>query len=454
MANKKISDLPVAVSANDSDMLEANQAGTSRSVTRTQLLAAEVTARAAADTTLTNSVNTLTSTKAALAGPTFTGVPAAPTAALGTNTTQISTTAFVQAALAGRIKDDGTVAMAADLSMASNQITNLGTPSAGTDAANKTYVDGQRDTCIRKLQDYDPTATGAYPTTYDSAAIEAGAAYYITVAGNIGPATVVPVSIGDVIIARVDAAGNVHASWSIINKNVETASTTVVGIVELATDVETLALSSTTVVVTPSNLAALDASTTQVGLVELATDAELLTGTDTVRPIVPSSLAAGYSAWRVFLGIADVINIASGTWAVTRIAQGDYVYRKVAANNTSVIGIDITEAYRTAASRGFRLDNFSVIHRNITADLDAHSVTLDEIDYSHSSPVTVTSVTLNGAGALPVGQDADPQVTTCEVTTPAYFNGNKYVMEITVDAAAGSVYDFIGVQLAFTRTIF
>lgn len=39
-------------------------------------------------------------TKADLAGPTFTGTPAAPTAAAGTNTTQLATTAFVQAALA------------------------------------------------------------------------------------------------------------------------------------------------------------------------------------------------------------------------------------------------------------------------------------------------------------------------------------------------------------------
>ena len=37
---------------------------------------------------------------ALLAGPTFTGVPSAPTASIGTNTTQIATTAFVQAALA------------------------------------------------------------------------------------------------------------------------------------------------------------------------------------------------------------------------------------------------------------------------------------------------------------------------------------------------------------------
>jgi hypothetical protein len=38
-------------------------------------------------------------TRAALASPTFTGTPAAPTAAVGTNTTQLATTAFVKAAL-------------------------------------------------------------------------------------------------------------------------------------------------------------------------------------------------------------------------------------------------------------------------------------------------------------------------------------------------------------------
>jgi len=45
-------------------------------------------------TTVTNSI----ATKAPLADPSFTGVPAAPTAATGTNTTQLATTAFVTAA--------------------------------------------------------------------------------------------------------------------------------------------------------------------------------------------------------------------------------------------------------------------------------------------------------------------------------------------------------------------
>ena len=49
---------------------------------------------AALNTTLTTSI----ATKAPLAAPAFTGIPAAPTAASGTNTTQLATTAFVEAA--------------------------------------------------------------------------------------------------------------------------------------------------------------------------------------------------------------------------------------------------------------------------------------------------------------------------------------------------------------------
>lgn len=46
-----------------------------------------------------NNIATAVATKADIADPTFTGVPAAPTASAGTSTTQIATTAFVIAAL-------------------------------------------------------------------------------------------------------------------------------------------------------------------------------------------------------------------------------------------------------------------------------------------------------------------------------------------------------------------
>ncbi len=46
-----------------------------------------------------NNISVAIATKADLASPTFTGTPAAPTASSGTNSTQLATTAFVQAAL-------------------------------------------------------------------------------------------------------------------------------------------------------------------------------------------------------------------------------------------------------------------------------------------------------------------------------------------------------------------
>ena len=60
-------------------------------------LAAALNDDANFSTTVTNSL----ATKAPLASPAFTGIPNAPTASSGTNTTQIATTAFVQAAVSG-----------------------------------------------------------------------------------------------------------------------------------------------------------------------------------------------------------------------------------------------------------------------------------------------------------------------------------------------------------------
>jgi hypothetical protein len=56
---------------------------------------------------VTSSIQTQIDTKAPLASPTFTGVPAAPTAAASTNTTQVATTAFVRAEVAALVNSAG-----------------------------------------------------------------------------------------------------------------------------------------------------------------------------------------------------------------------------------------------------------------------------------------------------------------------------------------------------------
>ena len=56
---------------------------------------------------VTSAIQTQLNAKAALASPTFTGTPKAPTASAGTNTTQLATTAFTTTAVSDRIKVTG-----------------------------------------------------------------------------------------------------------------------------------------------------------------------------------------------------------------------------------------------------------------------------------------------------------------------------------------------------------
>jgi hypothetical protein len=73
---------------------------------------------------------------APIASPIFTGVPAGPTAANGTNTTQLATTAYV---LATRI--DQFLSPNVDVSWNNRKITGLLDPTGAQDAATKSYVD-------------------------------------------------------------------------------------------------------------------------------------------------------------------------------------------------------------------------------------------------------------------------------------------------------------------------
>ncbi len=102
--------------------------------------------------------------KAPLASPTLTGTPAAPTASGGTNTTQIATTAFVQAALSG-------VASGLNFKGVTDCSTNPNYPSAVK-----------------------------------------GDLYIVSVAGKIGGGSGISVEVGDWYLATADNAGGTEAS--------------------------------------------------------------------------------------------------------------------------------------------------------------------------------------------------------------------------------------------------
>ena len=92
--------------------------------------------------------------KAPLAGPTFTGVPKAPTAAAGTNTTQLATTAFVKAAVtAGTPDASETVKGIVELATAAETTT-------GTDTTRAVHPAGLKVELDKKANLASPTFTG------------------------------------------------------------------------------------------------------------------------------------------------------------------------------------------------------------------------------------------------------------------------------------------------------
>lgn len=101
----------------------------------------------------------------------------------------------------------------------------------------------------------DCSANPNYP------AADAGAVYKISVAGKIGGGSGVNVQAGDTLYCITDssASGNhatVGANWVVVQLNLEAASETVAGFVELATDAETQTGSDTARAITPANLTA------------------------------------------------------------------------------------------------------------------------------------------------------------------------------------------------------
>jgi len=107
------------------------------------------------------------------------------------------------------------------------------------------------------------------------------------------------------------------------------ASTTVPGIVELATDAETITGTDTVRAVTPASLAAASttlvpaASDTVAGRVELATNAETITGTDTVRAVTPAGFAAAFDSRLGTKGLDALSDVIITSAAIGHILQHD-----------------------------------------------------------------------------------------------------------------------------------
>ena len=117
--------------------------------------------------------DTATALKADIAGPTFTGTPAAPTASAGTNTTQLATTAFVTTAVANTIDAaPGALNTLNELAAALNDDASFSTTVTNLINANETHIDNAVTlTGVAKDSTHLGTFTGA--TITDNQTIKA-----------------------------------------------------------------------------------------------------------------------------------------------------------------------------------------------------------------------------------------------------------------------------------------
>ena len=107
----------------------------------------------------------------------------------------------------------------ADISVNSKKLTSVATPTAGTDATNKTYVDGLVVGLIDDRGNYDASGN-VYPSTGGSGtggAILKGDLWYISVAGVLGG---VAVNIGDSVRALVDTPAQTGSNWNVLESNI------------------------------------------------------------------------------------------------------------------------------------------------------------------------------------------------------------------------------------------
>jgi len=148
---------------------------------------------------------------ATVASPTFTGIPAAPTAALGTNTTQLATTAFVSAAVADLVASaPSTLNTLNELATALGNDANFST-TITTSLGNKLNTSGGTLTgalSITSSTASSSSTTGALIVTGGvgiGGALNAGAPSKITVSDTTAYATNVGYSPSDVLyLANTD----------------------------------------------------------------------------------------------------------------------------------------------------------------------------------------------------------------------------------------------------------
>jgi hypothetical protein len=238
---------------------------------------------------------------------------------------------------------------------------NASSTTLATSSAIKTYIDGQVGE-LGNLEGGWDASSGSFPVgSTPVSGTKKGDYWYVTTAGTTGG---IVFNVGDVIIANKNAASTSSAAdWIALEVNRGQASTTVLGLVTLATDAEVQTGTDSNKAITPSSLSARTATETRTGLAEIATQAEVGAGTDDTRFITPLKLVTylqGYvGGYATSIGdgsatsfaLSHGLNSSDVVVSVYDNATKEEVITDVAITSASVVTVSFAVAPTTNAYR-------------------------------------------------------------------------------------------------------
>lgn len=210
--------------------------------------------------------------------------------------------------------------------MVSNSATGI-----ATQASIKAYVDATVANIGTLVGGFDASVGGNLP---GGATIKKGAYWYVTVAGTVQGQIL---NVGDVIIANVanPTVSNPN-QYIFLESNRSQASTTVLGMVMLATAAEVQAGVDAIKAVTPATLSARTATETRTGIAAIATQTEVNAGTDDNKIVTSLKLKAFFDA-KAGCAVADIGNAAAVSFVVAHTLATKDLMIQVLDNATGEI---------------------------------------------------------------------------------------------------------------------
>ena len=241
----------------------------------------------------------------------------------------------------------GAAANAAEVTIITD-MANSSSSSLATSTAIKTYIDANVGS-LGNLEGAWDASSGSFPVgSAPVAGTKAGDYWYVSVAGTVNS---VAFNVGDVIVAKINnASTSVATDWIQLEVNRDQATTTVLGLVYLATSAEVQTGTDSVKAITPATLSARTATETRTGIAEIATQTETNTGTDDITIVTPLKLKTNLATYKY---ATNVVVAAAGAQTVTHNLGTKDVFVQVTDSSDNEVLVDVVKTSTSVVTLTF-----------------------------------------------------------------------------------------------------